>query len=472
MYIGPIYEARPRDHNPFEDNMTASLTDSVYSCNGSSVKYSFETYQVKNGSEVAEVPSNDAIIEAYEPVIKEHVERRLQAFFQQLIVCYRTGLHFENKNALDQAKSGNSIVLKKDGQEVLRLSREAAHSATLPCLVAYDKAKWDANEAPPGFVFLKDSDYYYRQNSTICMPEWVNEVDTLIDGKRGGKKLRDQALALLNRASMGEVTPDQGIRKFVQVLLGAIEDGIENSKYEEHDSILDIYLTKIKEFEEITDGDLEALLSVKFEGEGSAARRTILKLRYAAIKGAQFAQAEIISKVNSLRDEILPLVKGSGSKPAYFEQAFKTRVVEQARTDADGERLSKLLNFSPEALKAQIKMIQGGETTFTKTNAKLKPHIQRINFVVRELLTTMRHLRIEERNQRSKVTKELRSMRDWTQASFGEKLRRAFPNAASSRSTISDIETGKRPVTAREATQFSRVFDVDPGLFMPHFFYA
>ncbi len=69
------------------------------------------------------------------------------------------------------------------------------------------------------------------------------------------------------------------------------------------------------------------------------------------------------------------------------------------------------------------------------------------------------------------MIKELRRSKSWSQVELGKKVAQLFPRAAASQSTISRIENRKKLVTSPIAEEFSQVFKVDVGLFMPHFFY-
>jgi hypothetical protein len=134
-------------------------------------------------------------------MIKEHVERRILFFFQQMIVCHQTKLHFESVGAQDQGKSADAIVVSIENQSIKYAVRQAAHSSGNPCIVAYDSAQWQLHQRgiipkPQGYVFLKDTDYYRTVNATMNMPSWINDADREIDEKTVHSLLR----------SKGEVT--------------------------------------------------------------------------------------------------------------------------------------------------------------------------------------------------------------------------------------------------------------------------
>ena len=100
--------------------------------------------------------------------IEQHVDRRIQLFFMQLISVYRMPYHFEWVEAQDEYGKGGNYKL---GQGKV-FKTEAAHPSTLPSLVAYPRDKWEAYKRkergkPKGFVYLKYGHSYMQHNATI-----------------------------------------------------------------------------------------------------------------------------------------------------------------------------------------------------------------------------------------------------------------------------------------------------------------
>jgi len=487
--LGPIFvkqEKQPREKYAHEQGETCSLTDRVYQDNGSNQKLNEVDYEHAEQEIVKTIPKHKEMIAEYKKMILEHVERRILFFFQQLIVCYQTKLHFESIGALDQGKSAEAIVLSvKDHLEKI-VVRQAAHSSSNPCLVAYDSNQWKQYVEkkicrPQGFVFLKDTDYYRTVNATMNMPRWMNDADREIDEKTIDSLLRSKGEDIINRVAQGLLTPDEGLTEYFSEAIGEVQKAQKRlstaKKGEEVQEILGYYEKYLTRFKNNIVGDttfLEQYLNLK-TGHGTQnekAKRVLFQLRYAAIRDCQVNQAALIQKVEKVRESILSVVKAGNRnrKPDNFDAASKTLLVAQARTDRNRQRLEKLLNFSPFNFEAQL---QGSaKIKYFKTKELLaKDHIQKINAIAREVLEDMRKLRTQEMYQRAQTVKELRAMKQWTQKQLGNEVKSLFPLAAASQSTIHRVEKGEKLVTQQIAREFSRVFDVDEGLFMPHFYY-
>ncbi|HEY5259910.1 MAG TPA: hypothetical protein VIJ46_04610, partial [Rhabdochlamydiaceae bacterium] len=153
--IGPVYEPnrKPRDQYSHEMTETCSLTDRVYQDKSSQIKVTTldaatgtrkpdSDYLYANRRTVVKKEKPEVVVEDYEEMIIEHVERRVLFFFQQLIAVYKTKLHFESVGAADQAKSATAVSVKVKGSIQELTKRQAAHSSTNPRLIAYDSRAW------------------------------------------------------------------------------------------------------------------------------------------------------------------------------------------------------------------------------------------------------------------------------------------------------------------------------------------
>lgn len=485
--IGPVFvKGEVREHYAHELGETASLTDRVFQDKSASVQLKFRDYQHANPLKVAAPLDHDVVVEKYRDMIQEHVERRIFFFFQQLIVCYQTKLHFEASGAKDQAKSADRIVLTVKGKREVLSARQAAHSSTLPCLIAYDQRQWEAYQdgdraIPQGIVFLKGTDYYRSANATMNMPKWINDADREIDEKTKDSLLREKGLAIVNRASQGRIAPDRGILEFLEEALEEVRCAKERLEEKDKDpevqQVLGMYEEYFAEFQEKIESDplfLEHFLNLKIDSKvhNQTAQRKILQIRYAAIRNSQVSQAKMIQKVEAVRKQILGEVQGVGRKPAYFDGAFRTLLVKQGRTPQDRKRLETLFNFSPFDFEAKLETARK-KTQFEtiKTTLSRAGHLEKINECALDVLSDMRHLRTEEAFLRAQTIKELRAMKGWQQWRLGQEVKKLFPNAAASQPTICRIERRQKLVTPQIAEEFSRTFQVDSGLFMPHFFY-
>lgn len=482
--IGPVYiKKEKRDQYAQVLSETCSLTDRVFKDSSSKQILQFNDSFYNNPLITHAMPSYVQLAKEYKGMMREHIERRVLFFFQQLIVCYQTKLHFESVGAQDQASSASSIFVKIKGEQQKLTVRNAAHSSTSPCLVAYDNQEWQQYKAglkvkPQGFVFLKGTDYYRTANATMNMPRMINEADREIDEKTSESLLRGKSEAIINKVAQGDLTPDAGLIQFLEDAILAVEDAQERLANKDKDpdvqEVLKYYLKYLNKCLGVIESDstfLGNFLNIKIDSSehDDAARRIILNIRYSAIRNVQLEQSKLIQKVEALKKEIFDGLDGT-KKPDNFDAAFRTKMIEAARTDLDRQRLEKLLNFSPENFKAQLS--KSINTKFTNTLGLLSPHTNRIQFVVQEILQDMRHLRTQEQYDRAQILKALRKMKQWTQKELGAAVKNLFAHAAASQPTISRIESREKLVTPQIAEEFSQVFKVDPGLFMPHFFYA
>ncbi len=482
--IGPLYiKKEKRDQYAQVLSETCSLTDRVFKDSSSKQTLRFTDYVYNNPLKTNSMPSYVQLAKEYKGMMREHIERRVLFFFQQLIVCYQTKLHFESVGAQDQAASASSIFVKIKGEQQKLTVRNAAHSSTSPCLVAYDNEEWQQYKAglkdkPQGFVFLKGTDYYRTANATMNMPRMINEADREIDEKTTESLLRVKSEALINEVAQGNLTPDAGMMRFLDDAIFEVENAqmrlAKKNKDPDVQEVLKYYLKYLNKCASFIESDTDFLtnfLNIKIDSSehDDAARRIILNIRYNAIRNVQIEQAKLIQKVEALKNEIFEDLDGT-KKPDNFDAAFRSKLIEAARTDLDRQRLEKLLNFSAENFKEQIS--KSINTKFTKTLGLLTPYTDRIKFVAQEILQDMRHLRTQEQYDRAKILKDLRHMKNWTQKELGAAVKSLFAHAAASQSTISRIESRQKLVNPQIAQEFSLAFKVDPGLFMPHFFYA
>jgi len=474
-----------REQYPHILTETMSLTDRVFQ-DSSGMQLPVCDYKFQNPLSVLRIPHEDEVVAEYSEMIQEHMERRFLFFFQQLIVCYQTKLHFECSGAQDQGLSADKIQLSEHGKVKELCQRNAAHSSTLPCLIAYDNTQWQQYRVglarqPDGFVFLKGTDYYRTANATMNMPKWMNEADRELDEKTQYSLLRQKGLTLLNEAAQGLLNPDEGIALFVQHALDEIQSALNRlnsaGKHPAVQTVLSLYLQYATEFQKGMDRSfLERFLNITFAPDTTHIEgRYILQTRYAAIRNMQVQQANLIEKIDKVRKDICASIKATNQlerQPTYFKEAFRTLLIEQARTDQDRQRLEKLYNFSHAFVQETLALNPSQFAKFTNIKKNLSDHyVAKINDIAREVLLDMRHLRIQEETSRAQIIKDLRGVKQWQQWRLGQEIKQRFPHAAASQATICRIETGQKLVTPSIAKEFSQVFKIDPGLFMPQFCY-
>lgn len=497
LQLGPIYLKKEREQYAPVLSETCSLTDRIFQDASSQQKLNFQVhpwlqpterltdYVYTNPYPVKALLKTKSCIREYRGMIREHIERRILFFFQQMIVCHQTKLHFESVGALHQGASASAITMNVKGRQKKYAVRQAAHSCGNPCLVAYDNAQWQQYQKgiiakPQGFVFLEGTDFYRINNSTMNMPKWINDADREIDEKTTYSKLRAKGEAIINRDSQGLVTPDEGMIEYIQAALDEVDAAqLRLSKLEKDSEVQEVltyykkYLKKIQRTVEEDPLFLEKFLNLKLGDatQNEKSKRLILQMRYAAIRNCQINQAALIQKIEGLRQKVLTQLtkENRNRKPDNFDAAFRAVLIEHAQTNEDRQRLEKLLNFSPFNFEAQLQ--KAPKKKYFNTKTSVATHSVQINLIAKEILEDMNKLRTREMVERGQTIKELRWMKNWTQKELGEEIKLAFPLAAASQSTISRIENKKKLVTQQIATEFSKVFGVDPGLFMPHFYY-
>lgn len=413
------------------------------------------------------LPSIEELIEKYRDLICEHVSRRIAFFFQQLICCFQTKLHFEIGQVVSQGSSAKKVILTDQNLASLEFQRNAAHSSTLPCLLAYDLEEWELYQVkkiklPKGWVFLKGTDSYRLWNSTINMPRWVNMVDLQIDGTSRDQKLRYKTLQLINAAAQGEVDPEEGLELFIQLCIDQVELSYKAATQFRYRKILNLYKYELEatqmSFNHNRSMWLESLLNIRVSDESF--RKIIYQIRYLAIRDAQLGQAELMQKIDLVKHKILSSYK---KKPSYFEAAFRSLLIAETYTLRNRQRSEKMYNFSYFDFKARLSgtKLDIFDNTKIQLAEKYRPQITALSA---EIVRDMQELRKKEALQRSQTTKLLRQAKKWTQKQLAQEL-------SVSQSTVSRIENCHKLITLPLAEKLSLIFHVDAGLFMPHFFY-
>ncbi|MBN2479548.1 MAG: hypothetical protein JXA94_04910 [Parachlamydiales bacterium] len=75
-------------------------------------------------------------IHFYEDEIKDVVDKRIQLFFHQLIICWNVPFHFESISAQDQVGMGKSSTIKSVLPS-FKHKTQGAHTSILPALLAH-----------------------------------------------------------------------------------------------------------------------------------------------------------------------------------------------------------------------------------------------------------------------------------------------------------------------------------------------
>lgn len=469
-YIGkkatPQAMREKRSQYPHRLNDTISASDRVFA----------KSVKTRTLEETKEAKDPVATSEKYEEMIRDHINRRVAIFFQQLVCCYNTRLHFEIGRTLHQGESATSVQLVDHNNKKSKLCvRNAAHSSTLPCLVAYDGGKWKRYKEqngpkPEGFIYINDSDTYKRANSTLEMPRDINEADIEIDGNEDSSILRSKSIALINEVSMGKKEPQEALEDFLKEITKLSKDKAQTARKRGVKKALEYFADELKELKQASKTPVfyENLLGVRVDANetSSIARKTVYKLRFQAIRKDQMIQSEILGKIDAVRSQVLAAVK-NGRTPTYFEDAFRDLLTEKMRTDQDRMRLKKLFSSTEGHY---FRETPSRRTTYEKTKRLVEGQLPLIETLAGDLQVDFRSRKREEILARGKITRVLRNAKGLTQTELAAQIKAIFPNAVASQPTISRIERNERIIDKAYAKELAKAFKVDPGLFLPAYF--
>lgn len=435
-------------------------------------------------------------IEEHRNLIEEHVDRRMQLFFMQIVCCFRMPLHFTWIEANDEyGKGGTYKIRNPDGSTTL-FKTEAAHSSTLPCLKAYPINEWEEYEAgtgpePEGFVYLKYGHSYLQHNATMELARYVNRADCLLDGTHKDSKLRNKAIQVVNAVAKGEYSVQQGMKKFARLFKESIEEAQENlSEDDPRFLVLNCYLDRL---EEVTiamkedPGYFDQLLGVKVEGheKEEILRSLVYQNRFALIQKCEATESQIAREILTAQNKMLGTNKKS-LKSVDYRLRFALLKEADPRFRKTLERLfcTSLAQLQAGFARnqARLRSFDKGMDTFEKR------HKKELDQLKRDLRVRVRELTSEEIISRSNLFKGLRKiLNKWTQQQFATAFAQKYPREAMSRSMVSRLEHYTRPSRKPEdyatplsqrckdmdlakARKIADVFGVDSGVFLPALF--
>ena len=227
--------------------------------------------------------------------IEDHVDRRIQLFFMQLICCYNTPYTFSWGKAEDQYGTGGIYKVKNEAGRTTTVKTQAAHSSTLPCLIAEDRA----NAGGRKFVYLKGSQSYIQQNGTVQLLINVNQADTELDGKHGTGGLREDAIRVINRVAQGAIRPRAGLKTFLRHFKRQIHLKIANLRATDtRVNVLNRYLARVESVERAIladNGYFDQLVGVAVRGheKENLLRNITYKKRFKLIQNCEAIESEI-----------------------------------------------------------------------------------------------------------------------------------------------------------------------------------
>lgn len=144
------------------------------------------------------------LIESLKVDIEDHMERRIQKFWQLILLVHKTGMVFQEYRACFQVGKGHA----KQGYEYA-----AAHTSTLPNLICMRESQ---------AVYLgKETPFEAESNETTLLPKTVNDLDSRLDLHnrvlKVDRALRKWSVSILNDIAKTDhpISPKEGLEKFI-----------------------------------------------------------------------------------------------------------------------------------------------------------------------------------------------------------------------------------------------------------------
>jgi len=467
LFRVPDEPTGPRAKYALPLNETSSTTDQIF--DGLRKKSTLST------AEMTTLKSPERLIAESKEKIKDHIDKRMALFFQQLIVTYDVPFHFEIGKTRHQAPSVKTITKTKN-RETVQVHFDAAHSATIPSLYAYHRNDWQRWEADPDntakptpFVYLKGSDTYNNHNATMGLIKLVNQADIDLDGtSTTTEKLRTKSIDIIERSAKGEIRPREGFKEFLtearRILIDQIaSDDVKNT----HKPILRIYLERVENaIEQSRDESFfDQLINLNIDNEGEEASRLralIYRRRFNIIRESQEAQSVIAKKIHVLSRQII----GIDRKPNNFDFVMKKKVLTLC-TEQERKQLSRFFGVSLEQITHDLERKQHAHA---ERRINEEQHRQRFVTLMRDIRAECRQLSRSELMYRANVTRDLRQHKSWRQKDLVTEYRKVHADGPMSQPTVSRLENTIKPIERQLAHRLAGIFNVDPGFFFPAIF--
>ncbi len=423
----------------------------------------------------------EGIVDLNKKGISIAVDKRVALFFQQAILCYgMSGFTFSARGADDQIGTSPGMKFASSKSSFTMHKREAAHSSTVPTLIAHAKD----GSTPNGFVFLKGGSSYYQHNATIGMHECVNGADELIDGKGQDHKLRDTAVKILNRVAQG-LDPVQATKEFCRSFDKEVLSTSARLKQDDKRRfVLERYHEKIKKIQQAaTDSVLfDRLIGVSVNPENPnehVLREAVYKKRYDVIRLQEIVESRIGKRIADVKEKM----------DSHDRFLLEHMLLSTFSTTSERKILEKLFGKTVAFFENEIQPVpsalKGFRTQVQNLNQK---YLKELDVLRRDLRSDFRKLSSAEYSYRAGVFKDLRTkVNHWTQEEFRENYRQTT-GASVSQAWVSRMEQlshlpkknpgeyatpitqRRRYVTLEDAKRCAATFGVDAGIFLPSLF--
>jgi len=426
------------------------------------------------------------VIDDSTELIQAHVDKRIQLFFQQTILCFNTPFKFSFAGAEDQI--GGGVTLTKDKK--IYYKTQAAHSSVFPCLYATPYNGDGSLAENKKFVFLKHGYAYNQQNSTFELPLAVNQSDTLIDGKENNKKLRDKSIKIIDQVALGNLNPKKATKQFLAVFEEQVRDSISKlSKTDLKKRVLKIYLEQIREVRKELKGCPEffdRLMTVDIKDSDKILRKVVYKNRYKSLQDSEHILSLVAKKICKTQNKILDknlknlskidyrlrislLQNAKHEERAFLESFFCTSIDQLLHHEKD-KKGKKVKEAVHKRKKNAVKKFE-------------EEHHRKIKKLLKDLTIYHRDLQKIEFEYRSRLFKGLRvEYKDWTQVEFVEHFKEKFSSESMSQSMVSRFEgisrlskkmmygtpenQRKKRIDVAKAEKIAETFGIDLGLFI------
>jgi hypothetical protein len=418
----------------------------------------------------------NVVIQDKKNLIEDHLDRRIELFFQEAILCYNTPFYFEAEGAENQIGTGSKTF-----------STQAAHSSTFPCLYAYLKDENDQKIESSKFVFLKHSHFYNAQNATVELPTEVNQTDTALDGKINEKKLRDASLKIINDIAEAKISPIKATKRFILILEARLKKMLQES--EENTSrhlVVKIYLDHVLEIKENLNNNphvFDQLMGVTLPTKEKNLREVVYRKKYNLIQQAEFIQSKIAKKIFDAQKQMVGIRTKSFKNVDY---RLRYIILKSSKNNVEKRFYERLFCTSLDQLTACLNYKKDRLRTFQNITIifqeKNKDIINQLHIDLQILRKDLEKLEIEFR---SSLFKGLRvEYKNFSQMDFSLSFKIKHPEEAMSRSMVSRLEQPSRekptdqkyksPLSQRRkemtidtAKKIAETFEIDFALFMP-----
>lgn len=288
--------------------------------------------------------------------IEQHFEKRVSQLFMQAVLCFNTDYRFREGHTIHQGFNAHHLG---------DIKFNAAHHATVPCLYAYSEATKQET------VFLYRSGFYDESNATIDVVKEINDADRAIDEKTKTSKLREKAIALLNKAAKGELTPPEVAEKFSEALLVEIDKAIakENDRVVD---VLNIYRRKAEELRFFLDSpeNIDLWLNLQIDDpallEGRLTNQQLIEKKI----------YDLIVVIHSERHQ----KAGESHIPCHFHDLYLQAVLSQFEGEAL-KVIERALGIQLQDLENEIRHFKYGK----RTRSLIQQHADKIDQLKNEL---------------------------------------------------------------------------------------